>query len=100
MLTNSLICVYACTMAVVTLLWLSRRITQKQYMAWMASVYAFAAVLCAVNGWRTLLYLNAGLSAWYAWMWWHSGGGDGPRRRWKAWADCFQGVRRTAPAGV
>lgn len=100
MLTNSLIAAYGCLMAVVTLLWLSQRITQKQYTGWMAVLYVFAAVLCAVNGWRDVLYLNVGGAALFAWLWWHSGGGDGPRRRFKSWARRFQAVRRTAPAGA
>ncbi|MFC8332794.1 hypothetical protein [Streptomyces olivaceus] len=41
--------------------------------------------------------LSAAMGAWMTWLWWHSGGGDGPRRRLRRLAGRFTGVRRTAP---
>ncbi|MFF1574828.1 hypothetical protein ACFVWR_18975 [Leifsonia sp. NPDC058292] len=43
-------------------------------------------------------YLQAVAAAVNAWLWWHSGGGDGTKRRLKSWASRFQGIRRTAPS--
>jgi hypothetical protein len=42
--------------------------------------------------------LNAACCAWYLWLWWHSGGGDGTKRRLRRLRTRFTGVRRTAPA--
>lgn len=41
--------------------------------------------------------LSAGLAAVDLYRWWNGGGGDGTRRRLRALAGRFQGVRRTAP---
>jgi hypothetical protein len=51
----------------------------------------------ALMGHTAWLCVNAAAAAMSAWGWWHSGGGDGTRRRLKSWARRFQGVRRTAP---
>lgn len=100
MLTTSLLVVCGSLIALLSLLWLAKCITNKQYAGWMTIIYALGGVLCAVNGWTDVLYMNAGMTAWYAWMWWHSGGGDDTRRRLKSWAGRFQGVRRTASAAT
>lgn len=44
--------------------------------------------------------IAAGSLALTLWLWWHSGGGDGTKRRLKRWARKFEGVRRTAPAAA
>ncbi len=100
MLTNSLIAAYGLCMAVTSLLQMSRRIPVRRYAGTMAILNALAGVLCAVNGWTSNVYLMAAATALFAWLWWHSGGGDGTRRRLKSWAGRFQGVRRTAPQGA
>jgi hypothetical protein len=38
--------------------------------------------------------------AYFAWRWWHGGGGDDMKRRLRRWARRFTPVRRTAPAGA
>jgi hypothetical protein len=98
MLTTSLVIALAFIIAVLQYLALTNRITAKRYSGWMVVINTGSGVLCAVNGWTTVLYLNAGFVAWHAWLWWHSGGGDGPKRRLRSWARRFQGVRRTAPS--
>lgn len=67
--------------------------------------YAFVALVLLGEAFAALLVdqsafaVNAaGLSALFGWLWWHSGGGDDTKRRLKAWAARFHGVRRTAPA--
>lgn len=100
MLTNSLVAVFGCTITALTLLYLSGRITVRKYAGWMALAYAAAGVLCAAEGWKDTLPLVSGGTALFAWLWWHSGGGDGTRRRLKSWAGRFQGVRRTAPSNA
>ena len=100
MLANSLVAIYGCILTTLTFLCLSGRITVRKYAGWMAVTYAAAGVLCAVAGWTTVLYMQAGGAALFAWLWWNSGGGDGTRRRLKSWASRFQGVRRTAPQGT
>jgi uncharacterized membrane protein len=98
MLTNSLVAAFAVLLAVITLLGLSRRITTRQYAGWMAILYAVAGVLAAIAGWASTVYVIAAGEALFVWLWWHSGGGDGTRRRFRSWARRFQGVRRTAPS--
>jgi hypothetical protein len=100
MLTTSLIITFGCLSTVVSLLFLAGRITVRQYAGWIAVTYVIPTVLCIVAGWTTVLYLDAGCLALFVWLWWNSGGGDGPRRRWKRWVRRFQGVRRTAPQGA
>ncbi|MEW1565763.1 hypothetical protein AB0454_22590 [Streptomyces sp. NPDC093509] len=97
MLTNTLVALDGCVIALLTLLRLACRITERQYTGGMALVYAVAAVGCAIAGWRTALYMNVAGGALFAWMWWNSGGGDDTKRRLKSWAGRFEGVRRTAP---
>lgn len=55
------------------------------------------AVFNALAGERLPTCVASALCAYAAWRWWHSGGGDGAKRRLKAWARKFTGVRRTAP---
>lgn len=98
--TNALIAAFGCAIVALSLLMLAGRITTRRYAGWMTIAYAASAVLCAVNGWTSTLYLTAGGTALFAWLWWHSGGGDGTRRRIKSWARRFHGVRRTAPQGA
>lgn len=69
--------------------------------------YALVAWGVALSGLRNVLgghalwaAIDAGLTAWVLWMWWHRGGGDGTRRRLRRWARRFQGVRRTAPVAA
>lgn len=100
MLTNSLVVAYVCLMGALSLLWLSQRITVKRYTGWMTVMYASGAVLCAVIRWHQVMYMNVAGAAWFGWLWWHSGGGDGTRRRLKSWAGRFQGIRRTAPSAA
>lgn len=56
-----------------------------------------AVAAAAVEGATTVASALAALGAVNAWLWWSGGGGDGTRRRLKAWASQFRGVRRTAP---
>ncbi|MGW0948491.1 hypothetical protein ACWD4O_38875 [Streptomyces sp. NPDC002623] len=100
MLTNLLVAAYGVLMAVTTLLGLTQRIPVRQYAATMAILNALAGVLSAVSGWTSNVYIMAAATALFAWLWWHSGGGDGTRRRLRSWAGRFQGVRRTAPQGA
>lgn len=67
--------------------------------------YALMAVGSVLDGFACLALGHYGLGVFFAasaglfvWLWWHSGGGDGTRRRLRAWAGRFHGVRRTAPA--
>lgn len=91
---------FGCSLTGITLLMQTGRITTRQYAGWMAISYVAGGVLCAVNGWTSVLYLFAGGTALFVWLWWHSGGGDGTKRRLKSWAGRFQGTRRTAPQGA
>ena len=100
MVTTMLVVSFGCAITVITLLVAAQRITVRQYAGWMAVAYLPVSVLSAVNGWRSILYLCAGATALFVWLWWHSGGGDGTKRRLKRWAVRFQGVRRTAPQGA
>jgi hypothetical protein len=100
MLTASLIISFTCLGAVLNLLFVAGRMPTRLYAGWMAVIYVIGGVVCAVVGWTTVLYLDAGCVALFVWLWWNSGGGDGPRRRLKRWARRFQGVRRTAPQGA
>lgn len=100
MLTSSLLIVFTSVSAVIQLLWLSERITTKQYSAVMAVGNALLGLLAAVNRWHDVVPLTAGCTALFVWMWWHNGGGDDTKRRLKSWAGRFQGVRRTAPSHV
>lgn len=100
MLTNSLICTYVLLLTLLQFLELTGRITAKRYNGWMVVMNTGSGVLCLINHWNTVLYLNAAATAWHAWLWWNSGGGDGTKRRLKKWAGRFQGVRRTAPSNA
>ncbi len=42
--------------------------------------------------------LDAAGVAWSLWLWWNNGGGDGMKRRFKAWTESLG--RRTAPQGA
>jgi hypothetical protein len=100
MLVNALVAAYGCLTTYLALMLLSYRITTRQYAGWTAVLTASLGLLCAVCGWTTTLYLTAAGTAVMAWMWWHSGGGDGTRRRLRSWARRFPGVRRTASQAV
>jgi hypothetical protein len=100
MLTNFLVTAFGCLVVGMILLLLAGRITQRQFAGWMTIGYIAAGVLSAVNGWTSTLYMTAAGAALFGWLWWHSGGGDGTRRRLKSWARRFEGVRRTAPQGA
>lgn len=74
-----------------------RRRGPRRVFGWLATANGFyltADVLARDRFWAAV---NGGAAVWAAWAWWHSGGGDGTRRRLKAWARRFRGVRRTAP---
>ncbi|MEL3944836.1 hypothetical protein [Streptomyces sp. LNU-CPARS28] len=66
-------------------------------------IIAVANALYAVENIREGDHLwavfDTAVCAYFAWCWWHGGGGDGTRRRLRSWARRFRGVRRTAPAG-
>jgi hypothetical protein len=53
-----------------------------------------------VTGNTVAACISAIAAAYTAWRWWNGGGGDGTRRRLRAWVRRFRGVRRTAPAGA
>ncbi len=97
---TTLIITYACLITLVNLLLLSGRISNKTASGWMALLATGGGIGSALAGWTSNVYLHAVFAAWMAWAWWHSGGGDGTRRRLKSWARRFQGVRRTAPQGA
>lgn len=99
-LTDALVAAFGCTTFTFSMLMLAGRITTRRYAGCMTVAYAALGVLCAVNGWTSTLYLGAAGTALFAWLWWHSGGGDGTRRRIRSWARRFHGVRRTAPQGA
>ena len=100
MLTNLLLAAFGILLTVITLLGLSGRITVRQYAGWMAVLYGVGGILTAVAGWSSVVYMFAAGEALFVWLWWHSGGGDGTRRRLRSLAGRFQGVRRTAPQGT
>lgn len=56
-----------------------------------------SVVAFVMEGTTTMASVFAALGSINAWIWWNGGGGDGTRRRLKAWTSRFQGVRRTAP---
>jgi hypothetical protein len=73
----------------------------------MTRAYAFVALVFIGDAFSALLVdqpvfaVNAaGLGLLFGWLWWRSGGGDGARRRLKAWAGRFRSARRTAPAAA
>ena len=94
----TLIITYALLIALVNLLLLSGRISYKTASGWMALLTTGGGVGSAIAGWTSNVYLHAGFTAWMAWAWWNSGGGDDTKRRLKSWARRFQAVRRTAPS--
>ena len=100
MLTNSLAAAFGCVITVVTLLWMSGRLTTRQYAGWMSIAYALAGVLCFINRWTDVACMAAACTARFVWLWWSSGGGDDTKHRLKSWGRRFQGVRRTAPSNV
>jgi hypothetical protein len=60
-----------------------------------------AGVLAAAYGLLGCVFLNRYCTAYCAvsaWAWWRHGGGDGTKRRLRALAARFRGVRRTAPS--
>lgn len=69
-----------------------------------SGLYALAMVLQGVAAIREGDHLwalfDAALCGYFAYGWWHGGGGDGTRRRLRGLARRFQGVRRTAPGGA
>jgi hypothetical protein len=64
----------------------------------LASAYAFGAVAYALSGSPGRAIWDAVFAAFFGWVWWNRGGGNGPRRRLRRAARAFRGVRRTAPA--
>ena len=61
----------------------------------LGALFYVAGDLLAGSRWED--GLAAGSTAYWAWVWWNSGAGDGPKRRLKAWRRKFHGRRRTAP---
>jgi hypothetical protein len=100
MAVSILVAAFGCAVCGLSLLWLGGRLTERQYAGGMVVSHIAAGVLCAAARWTTNLYLVAGGTALFTWIWWNSRGGDGTRRRLKRWAGRFQGVRRTAPQGA
>jgi hypothetical protein len=49
------------------------------------------------DGSRGWAVVDSAFAGFYVWAWWHSGGGDGTKRRLRSWTRRFRGVRRTAP---
>lgn len=91
---------YGCVMTGSMFAWQTGRITFTNHCGAMAVLGAVGIVACAFFEWSLNGYLMAASTALHAWSWWHGGGGDGTRRRFKSWARRFQGVRRTAPAAA
>jgi hypothetical protein len=58
----------------------------------------FVEAACLVTRDELVGIFSAPGTGYWAWIWWNSGGGDGTKRRLKAFRRRFKGVRRTAPA--
>ncbi len=74
------------------------RASYRRTFGWTAVAYGsltVAAVALHLPLWASLY---AAIGAIFAWLWWHSGGGDGTKRRLRRLRARFAGVRRTAPA--
>jgi hypothetical protein len=76
------------------------KISDRSLYGWFAVGNGLNLTACVSFGWYSAGSISAAASALSAWMWWHSGGGDGTKRRMRQWAAKFQGVRRTAPAAA
>jgi hypothetical protein len=93
-------CISIALYAIASVARLTHRITTRRF-------YALWALGCALNGINHIVWpdpphavVDAVATALFSWLWWKSGGGDGPRRRLRAWTHRFRGVRRTAPVAV
>lgn len=69
-----------------------------------SGIFAVATALngieAVMNGATIRASLMAAFTAFGAWNWWTGGGGDGTKRRLRAVARAFRGVRRTAPVAA
>lgn len=79
---------------------LTRRTARTTVYALMSAGATLAFFASAALGHRTLAVFFAVSAGLFAWLWWHSGGGDGTKRRLRRLAGRFHSVRRTAPAGA
>lgn len=86
--------------SVLALIATDRGMRATPYYAAAAIAFGLSGVLLALDGGTIPTVLAAGAAAAHACAWWHDGGGDGTRRRLKAWSSRFHGIRRTAPSSA
>lgn len=82
-------------------LWLTQyvdiKIRTRGYLV-MASGYGVQTVMNILLHSPVAAALTASGSALFLWLWWNNGGGDGMKRRFRAWTESLG--RRTVPQGA
>ncbi|MFE9559087.1 hypothetical protein ACFYMW_39100 [Streptomyces sp. NPDC006692] len=77
---------------------LAGRLAQRPFYALLALAALIMAIRSIHRGNPPSAAVDAALTAYYAWRWWKSGGGDDTKRRLRGLARRFTPVRRTAPS--
>ncbi|MEU8760686.1 hypothetical protein [Streptomyces sp. NPDC048659] len=95
LLTPASLCAQACALALILL-----RPHDRKTGAGASCIANALAAAARIPENPPLAGVFAGVAAYFAWLWWHSGGGDDTKRRLRSWARAFTPVRRTAPIGA